>query len=427
MSRIDLRRAFKQLFRALSQMNLLATTVGDFVFIDATMSMGLRNTCKLFEENFMKAFVKGLIHHHPELFSDRFGALVNSYLDDIWFLADTAEKNTLQLLVAEFWARWLGIQLNEQKREVPCSTTRHLGFMIDLNLKVVRITAKYKGKIFVFFDRLMLSVRKKGRILIKDFQKLLGLQIWISSVFRVARQFLTSFCDILKAAHGRHTYFYPSKYPLLVTRAIRDLQFWRRLVSCSASMSFDYLLNRLPENNVILASDACTSFGMAGVLRFQHTNESYKGFDGLFWQMTWEEWQKIAAIDDLLPGNVKINVAEFLALLITIETFAEFCKSKVSTLEVDNITAKAWFDAARCPKFPFDRCAQGTHLFMMECAMKIVTPWISSSANVLADTPSRRRLSKRGAGCNVAGSQLLKVKPRWKNVIKFLQIVEKRR
>ena len=58
MSRIDLRRAFKQLFRQISQMHLLATVVGEYVFIDATMSMGLRNTCKLFEEEFMKAFVK---------------------------------------------------------------------------------------------------------------------------------------------------------------------------------------------------------------------------------------------------------------------------------------------------------------------------------------------------------------------------------
>ena len=45
MSRIDLKRAFKQLHRTVSQMYLLATVVGEFVFIDATMSMGLRNTC----------------------------------------------------------------------------------------------------------------------------------------------------------------------------------------------------------------------------------------------------------------------------------------------------------------------------------------------------------------------------------------------
>ena len=83
MSRIDLKRAFKQLFRTVSQMYLLATVVDDAVFIDATMSMGLRNTCKLFEEDFMKAFVKGLRHHHPNLFTDNLGSLVDNYLDNI--------------------------------------------------------------------------------------------------------------------------------------------------------------------------------------------------------------------------------------------------------------------------------------------------------------------------------------------------------
>ena len=83
MSRIDLRKAFKQLFRDVSQMYLLGTMVGDFVFIDATMSMGLRNTCKLFEEDFMKAFIKGLIHHHPHLFTDDCGPLIDNYLDDV--------------------------------------------------------------------------------------------------------------------------------------------------------------------------------------------------------------------------------------------------------------------------------------------------------------------------------------------------------
>ena len=104
MSRIDLRRAFKQLFRNISQLHLLATKIGNQVFIDATMSMELRNTCKLFEEDFMKAFVKGLRHHHPQLFSDDLGSLVDNYLDDIWFVADTQQKNKIQILVAEYWA-----------------------------------------------------------------------------------------------------------------------------------------------------------------------------------------------------------------------------------------------------------------------------------------------------------------------------------
>ena len=83
MRRIDLRRAFRQLFRSINQLGLLATKINDKVFIDATMSMGLRNTCQLFEEQFMKAFVRGLIRHHPTLFSDEYGQLVDNYLDDI--------------------------------------------------------------------------------------------------------------------------------------------------------------------------------------------------------------------------------------------------------------------------------------------------------------------------------------------------------
>ena len=102
MSRLDLKRAFKQLFRELSQLHLLATMVDELVFIEATMSMGLRNSFKPLEKDFMNAFVKGLRQHHPKLFSDRLGHLVDNYLDDVWVLADSREKNLLRLLVAEF-------------------------------------------------------------------------------------------------------------------------------------------------------------------------------------------------------------------------------------------------------------------------------------------------------------------------------------
>ena len=177
MGRIDLRRAFKQLFRTFSQLNLLATKLGDFVFIDATMSMGLRNTCKLFGEDFMKAFVRGLLHHHPELFSDEFGPLIDNYLDDIWFLADTKEKNRLQILVAEYWAAWLGIQLNHEKREVAATATRHLGFHIDLKLKAVSITKKHRHKILRYFDNFLAAARKQQRLSVRGMQRMLGLQI----------------------------------------------------------------------------------------------------------------------------------------------------------------------------------------------------------------------------------------------------------
>ena len=95
---------------------------------------------------------------------------------------------------------------------------------------------------------------------------------------------------------------------------------------------------------------------MAGVLLFSD-NFSQREFDGLFWQMQWEVWATRYPMVDLKPGNIQINVAEFLAALITCETFAEYCHGKITTIEIDNISAKAWLDLARCPIHPYDRCA----------------------------------------------------------------------
>ena len=65
-----------------------------------------------------------------------------------------------------------------------------------------------------------------------------------------------------------------------------------------------------------------------------------------------------------------INVAEFLAILITCETFTSFCAGKMTTIETDHISAETWFNKARCPIFPFDRCAQGWHLYILKHSMK---------------------------------------------------------
>ena len=63
---------------------------------------------------------------------------------------------------------------------------------------------------------------------------------------------------------------------------------------------------------------------MAGVIIFGRGNPQYPSFNGLFWQMTWEESKIIYHIPELTPGNVMINEAEVLAALITCETFAKF-------------------------------------------------------------------------------------------------------
>ena len=81
------------------------------------------------------------------------------------------------MLVAEFWAALLGIQLNEGKRELPRTATRHPGFFIDLTRKAIFITQKHKRKITLYFDNFHVAEKKRERLSIRGIQRMLGLQI----------------------------------------------------------------------------------------------------------------------------------------------------------------------------------------------------------------------------------------------------------
>ena len=93
---------------------------------------------------------------------------------------------------------------------------------------------------------------------------------------------------------------------------------------------------------------------------------------------------------------------------------------KFTTMEMDNTVAKHWWDSSRCPRSPFDRCAQGVHLHLLKKVVKIRTEWVSSKTNQLADVSSRRHFSRRAKGHLVGGVRIRKVNPRFYNVMRFL-------
>ena len=122
----------------------------------------------------------------------------------------------------------------------------------------------------------------------------------------------------------------------------------------------------------------------------------------------------------LTMGNVKINVAEFLALLITCETFTPFCIGKITDIETDNISAKSWLNNARCPVYPYDRCAQGLHLHLLRHDMYLRAVWIPSDHNAVADQCSRELFPKKPTVHCISGRRMMKVTPKWANVTKYL-------
>lgn len=143
------------------------------------------------------------------------------------------------------------------------------------------MTKKHRRRVTGYFKAFLADIRRGRRVKVKRVQRMLGLQIWIGTVFKVARQFLTTTCDILRIS-GTKPYFYPSKHKELVARAIFDLKFWQRFVASSPKMTFNHVLGQLPKCQHRLASDASTSWGMAGVLFFGTAPEGLEDFQGLF-------------------------------------------------------------------------------------------------------------------------------------------------
>ena len=162
---------------------------------------------------------------------------------------------------------------------------------------------------------------------------------------------------------------------------------------------------------------------MAGVLTFDLEGRKRNGVAGLFWQINWVEWVKMAPMTDLTPGDVDINIAEFLAALITCDSFAHFCTGMLTTLEIDNITAKAWLDSARCPRAPYDRCAQGSHLHRLSRNMKIRTSWLPTAQNIVADHCSRNALTFQTQGQRhiIAGDYYRRISPKLNHLLRFLK------
>ena len=128
---------------------------------------------------------------------------------------------------------------------------------------------------------------------------------------------------------------------------------------------------------------------------------------------------RVSKLPGLSPGEVHIGVAEFMAALISTETFVEECAGTLTYLELDNTSAHAWFQADRCPRYPFDRCAQGAHLHMLKANMKVRTRWIPSAENTIADRCSRASFFKKKPEQDICGLRLMRVKPKWNNVLKF--------
>ena len=83
------------------------------------------------------------------------------------------------------------LNLAKRGREELYTASCHLDFKVDLDKTVAAATGRHRVMTVKILASSM-SVRTNRRLVVKALQKMLGLQIWIGTVFKVARQFHTS-------------------------------------------------------------------------------------------------------------------------------------------------------------------------------------------------------------------------------------------
>ena len=199
-------------------------------------------------------------------------------------------------------------------------------------------------------------------------------------------------------------------------RLAEDLSFWLKFAKSNPSISFAYIVGHLEVNPSTIFSDASSSFGMGGCITFK---KPVAGFHGKFWQISWIDFSRIVSLRRLRPRHVGINVAEFIAALITQETFLADCENFLSIHFVDNTSALAWLNKDRCSVSPFDKLAQAMALKKLACCAKIWHRYIPTKENTVADEASRKQY---GQLMIVNGARFKKSRPRWNETLRFIKV-----
>ena len=267
---------------------------------------------------------------------------------------------------------------------------------------------------------LIRKLEQEQKLVLKEIQRYHGSLNWFGIVFRVTKQFLTSFCDAMSIAQ-KEVLFFPRRHNVLTRDLIFDCRYLKSFIKEDPKVSFDFLLGKLKKNDFRLQSDAATSWGWGGVLLF---NTPRNGLNGLFCQQSWAQLANIFEIPDLLPQHAKSGVGELTGALFTRESFLDFCGDSLTIQESDNSGVVAWIEKGRVTKRPWDRMAQKLAMVCLARSAKFWARHIPRELNRPADLASKK---PQGQYMRIDGLVFKRVRPKFSICLQLLRTATRRR
>lgn len=186
LGKMDISNAFRLIRIHPSDFELLGFKLLGKYFVDKALPMGCALACSLFEQ--FATFLEWVVKVKSGKDS------ISHYLDDFIF-AGSSESNACQVLMACFTevCSELGIPIAERKTVGPSPVMVFLGLELDTIQLQVRIPQEKLLKL----KSVLLSLMKKKKATLKEFQSLLGLLNFCSRAIPSARAFNRRFYDAI--------------------------------------------------------------------------------------------------------------------------------------------------------------------------------------------------------------------------------------
>ena len=342
----DLKKAFKQLGYDPASINLVAFMVDNLVYIDVTVSMGLK----------IAAFICQSVVEAIVFIYEKRGYCGLNYLDDIagaalWSIAYEA-FNALCSLLEE-----IGVWEAKEKRCLPDVQMPFLG--INCNTLTMSISLT-NTRLFEIRNETETWLNKKSCSK-KDMQRLVGKLNFAAGTVRAGRLFFSRILDAMKKMpkHGIR---------VIDKEVLKDIKWWRVFMS-----EFDGI-SIMAENDYRLADEVIES------------DACLQGLGGL----CGNEYFHIQVPDHIRAlEQVAINELECLALLICLRIWAKQCAGLKIICKCDNETTVKVVNAGKAHNSFTQKCLREIAFISARNSVQVKVQWVKGISNRSADKLSR--------------------------------------
>ena len=326
--KVDLKKAYKQMFNDPGDIHLLGYRIGNKIYFDVTLSMGSRSA----------AFCCQSTTNTVTYIMDKNGFEIGNYLDDLGG-ADEQELAWLAFNKLQEILRNMGLKEAEAKAVQPTAKAAFLGILFDTEKGLLIITPERLNEL----NKILSEWIQKSEMCLKDLQSLLGKLSFACNTVRAGRIFVSRLINIIKIfpSEGIHK---------LDEEAKKDISWWSRFMS-----KFDGVTmmpdSRWAAPNSVISTDAC----LQGCGAWSRDTCFFRAFpDKLF-----ETYD-----------NIYINELELLAIVASFHLWSRRIQNKNVLFYCDNSTTVDVVNAGKAK-----------NKFAQKCLREIC--WVTSQVNAM--------------------------------------------